>query len=99
MASTATPSSEPPPDAARIERAIVDLLARRRAGASVCPSEVARAIDPAGWRARMDDVRAVARGMAAGGGLVVTQRGAVLDPRQPWRGAVRLALPPAKRPG
>jgi Protein of unknown function (DUF3253) len=33
---------------ARLERAIESLLADRRAGASICPSEAARAVDPEG---------------------------------------------------
>jgi len=34
----------------RLEAAIVDLLDERAAGASICPSEAARRIDPEGWR-------------------------------------------------
>lgn len=76
-----------------IARTIEALLEARAAGASVCPSEVARALWPQGWRARMDDVRAVARALAARGKLRVTQRGRELDPAQPWRGPIRLARP------
>jgi hypothetical protein len=74
-----------------IARTIEALLDARAAGASVCPSEVARALWPQGWRARMDEVRAVARALAARGKLRVTQRGRELDPARPWRGPVRLA--------
>lgn len=83
-----------PVDAAAIERVILDLLDRRAMGASLCPSEVARAVGGAAWRARMDDVRAVAVALARDGRLAITQRGAVLDPRQPLRGPIRLARPP-----
>jgi hypothetical protein len=34
-------------------------------------------------------VRDVARRLAGEGRLVVTRRGAVLDPAVPWRGAIR----------
>jgi len=81
-------------DAREIERALIGLLARRDAASSVCPSEVARALWPAAWREHLDDVRAVARVLAAQGRLRITQRGRVLDPHAPWHGPVRLATPP-----
>jgi hypothetical protein len=80
--------------AAMVECAIFDLLERRVPGASLCPSEVARAVDGEAWRARMDEVRAVALRLAREGRLVITQRGVALDPARPLRGAVRLARPP-----
>ncbi len=87
-----TPAPPPADDVAcAIERALLDLFARRNPGASVCPSEVARLLWPAAWREHMSDVRAVARALAAQGRVTVTQRGRVLDPQAPWRGPVRLA--------
>ena len=77
---------------AAIEAAIGALLARRGAGRTICPSEAARALDPGGWRQRMDEVRAVAFAMADRGDLEVTQRGAVVDGRTA-RGPIRLRLP------
>lgn len=77
-------------DTEAIARAIHALLAARADGASVCPSEVARALWPQGWRARMDAVRAVARALAARGEVRVTQRGVNLHPSEPWRGPIRL---------
>ena len=80
-----------------IEATVFALLAARRPGASICPSDVARALhaDAAAWRAAMPAVRAEARRLAAEGRLVVTQRGTVLDPAAPWRGAIRLRRPDA----
>jgi len=75
--------------AAEIEAAIDGLLARRAPGRTICPSEAARAVDPDGWRARMDAVREVAFAMADRGELEVTQRGAVVDGRAA-RGPIRL---------
>lgn len=72
---------------ARVMRAMVR---ERGAGKTVCPSEVARAVDPDGWRASMDDVRAVARELARAGEVVVTQRGRRLAHDAEWRGAIRL---------
>ena len=64
---------------ARLEAAIGALLDDRRAGASICPSEAARAVDPEGWRDLMPAARAAAGRLAAAGGVEVTQGGAVVD--------------------
>lgn len=81
------------PDPAAVERAILDLLARRDPGRTICPSEAARVVaGDDGFRAVMEDVRAVARAMVARGELEVTQRGQVVDPAQA-RGPIRLRLP------
>jgi len=74
----------------RIERATRTLL-RRREGGTVCPSEVARVVDGAGWRARMALVREVAAGMPD---VVVLQKGVEVDPASA-RGPVRLGFSPA----
>ncbi|MCS7101719.1 MAG: DUF3253 domain-containing protein [Burkholderiaceae bacterium] len=93
MSSRHSEQASPAQDRERIAQTILALLAARAAGASICPSEVARALAPDHWRARMDEVRAVARELAARGQLQVTQRGVPLDPAQPWRGAIRLTRP------
>jgi hypothetical protein len=77
---------------ARLERAIEDLLADRRAGASICPSEAARAVDPEGWRGLLPDARAAAGRLAAAGRVEVTQGGAVVDAATA-RGPVRVRRP------
>jgi hypothetical protein len=86
-----------------IEARILALLADRPAGATICPSEVARAV--AGelavgdWRELMSAVRSAARRLAARGRLVVTQRGRRVDASEA-RGAIRLGLPgEAETPG
>jgi hypothetical protein len=63
----------------RLEAAIGDLLDERAAGASICPSEAARRIDPEGWRALMEPVREAARRLVAAGVVEVVQRGRVVD--------------------
>lgn len=75
---------------AQIETAIVELLARRDPGKTICPSEAARAVfgDDA-FRPHMDEVRAVAFEMADRGALDVTQKGEVVDGRTA-RGPLRL---------
>ena len=62
-------------DDATIRRAIVALLSARSPTASVCPSEVARALEPrdAAWRALMPRVRQVAASLAEAGIVGVTQ--------------------------
>ena len=75
------------------EHAILDLLACRAPGLTICPSEAARALTASGgdWRARMGDVRAAAGVLADRGALEVTQSGRVVDVRTA-RGPVRLRL-------
>ncbi|SNS86044.1 Protein of unknown function [Geodermatophilus pulveris] len=77
---------------ARLEQAIGALLDHRRAGATICPSEAARAVDPAGWRALMPAARAAAGRLAAAGRAEVTQRGEVVDVATA-RGPVRVRRP------
>lgn len=78
--------------AVRFASAILRLL-RERGGVSICPSDVARAEEPHGWRAHMDDVRAVARHLARRNLLVITQRGKTVDPGVRPKGPIRLSLP------
>ncbi len=77
---------------ARLERTIDELLDRRRPEASICPSEAARAVDPAGWRELMPAARAAAGRLAAAGAVEVTQQGEVVDVAGA-RGPVRVRRP------
>lgn len=79
-----------------IVRVLRKLLRERRAGGTVCPSEVARALEPEDWRARMDDVRRVAAKLESEGEVVVTQRGREVDVATA-RGPVRIARADAER--
>lgn len=63
-----------------LESAIVDLLDARPAGATICPGEAARVVDPARWRELMEPARAAARRLVATGRVVVTQGGRTVDP-------------------
>ncbi|MDB5297191.1 MAG: hypothetical protein JWO31_3174 [Phycisphaerales bacterium] len=76
---------------AALEQSILDLLAGRAVGATVCPSEAARAIDPAGWRDRMEDARRAARRLVDRGLAEITQAGRVVDPSTA-RGPIRVRL-------
>ncbi|MFJ4581354.1 DUF3253 domain-containing protein [Streptomyces echinatus] len=75
-----------------LEDAILGLLDRRAPGASVCPSEVARAVHGSadeGWRELMEPVRRAAARLAAEGKVEITQHGSPVDPGRA-RGPVRI---------
>lgn len=74
-----------------MEQAMVELLSARAAGASICPSEAARRVDPEGWKDRMEDARRAARRLVAGGVVEITQGGRVVDPSTA-RGPIRVRL-------
>ncbi|MER7776040.1 DUF3253 domain-containing protein [Streptomyces sp. NPDC096191] len=76
----------------RLERAILELLERRRPEATICPSDAARAVyegDDDGWRALMEPARRAAGRLAEAGEVTVTQRGHRVDPATA-RGPVRI---------
>ena len=78
---------------AEVESAIFDLLAAKAApGKSISPEEVARAVDPEGWRRLLGHVRAVARGQARQGKQVVLRHNKPADPED-FKGVYRLRLP------
>ena len=60
--------------------AIKTLLAERRADATICPSEAARAVGGEDWRPLMEPARAAARRLVASGDVEITQGGHVVDP-------------------
>ena len=85
---------------ATLETLLVAMLDARRPGATMCPSEVARAATPveAEWRALMPRVRAVAAVLAADGRLVAARGGAVVDATSAG-GPIRLArVDPGRSP-
>ena len=83
------------PDSGKISSAIDELLAERNEDATICPSEVARALGGDTWRDLMQPVREVAAARAERGDLTVTRRGEGVDARNPG-GTIRLGRP---RPG
>ena len=64
----------------RLERAVLDLLALRAIGATICPSEVARQLGGEHWRDLMEPSRAAARRLVAAGQVHIVQGGQVVDP-------------------
>ena len=69
-----------------LEAAVVELLSARASGATICPSEAARAVSAErgeaddAWRELMEPARAAARRLVAAGDVVITQKGQVVDP-------------------
>jgi hypothetical protein len=72
-----------------LERAVLALLSARAPGATICPSEAARAIGGDGWRDLMEPARAVARDLVDRGEVEITQGGEVVDPATA-RGPIRV---------
>ena len=71
--------------AARIET----LLDARAGGATICPSEVARAEGGTDWRPLMEPARQAARRLVAAGRVEIVQGGRVVDPSHA-RGPIRI---------
>jgi hypothetical protein len=82
------------PTREQAQAAILDLLARRDPGRTICPSDAARALGgDAGFRPLMPLVRDAARALVADGRIEVTQSGRPVDP-DGARGAIRLRAVP-----
>ncbi|MFK8911415.1 DUF3253 domain-containing protein [Streptomyces sp. YS-3] len=76
----------------RLERAILELLERRGATATICPSDAARAVyggDDDGWRALMEPARRAAGRLVAAGEVEITQGGRPVEPTRA-RGPIRI---------
>ena len=86
-----------------LEAAILELLARRGSGKTICPSEAARLVAarkvagpadreaPSDWERLMEPTRAAARRLTAAGRIVITQGGHPVDPSHA-KGPIRLKL-------
>ena len=74
-----------------LEAVILKLLKSRKTGASICPSEAARAVFEKDWREQMPQVRAVANEMVAQNQIEIFQKGVVVDPVT-VKGPIRLRI-------
>lgn len=63
-----------------LEQSILELLDQRKAGATICPSEAARAVGGKDWRDLMEPARRAARRLVDAGEVEITQQGRVVDP-------------------
>ncbi|MCF8879302.1 DUF3253 domain-containing protein [Hyphobacterium sp. SN044] len=77
-----------------IEASILRLTEKRGPSKSICPSEVAKDIEPDNWNRHMRAVRAASVGLARAGRIVILRKGKPVDPDD-FRGVYRLAAPPA----
>lgn len=77
---------------AEIAETIFKLLQSRAEHATICPSEVARALEPVDWRPLMPQIRAVAETLAGARRVELRQGGAVIAPFSRIRGPLRIAL-------
>jgi hypothetical protein len=73
------------------ERDILELLAQRGPGKTICPSEIARAASKHDWRSLMEPVREAGRRLVARGLVDVTQGGKIVDAASA-RGPIRYRL-------
>lgn len=74
-----------------LERVMLELLDARADGATICPSEVARAVGGEAWRDQMDAARSAALRLVASGAVDITQGGEVVD-GSTARGPIRIRL-------
>jgi len=72
-----------------LEAAILALLDERSTGATICPSEAARALGGESWRDLMEPARRAARRLVDAGRVEMTQGGRVVDPSRA-RGPIRI---------
>ncbi len=79
-----------------IAATIVDLLRKRAPDASICPSDVARALkdNEAAWRALMPSVCKTAAALARAKCIVITQGTDRVDPAHVDHGPIRLRRGP-----
>ncbi|WP_019179389.1 DUF3253 domain-containing protein [Microbacterium yannicii] len=74
----------------RLEAAILDLLDRRAASSSICPSDAARAVAAEGdWRPLMEPARQAAQRLVQSGDVEITQGGDVVE-LSDVRGPIRI---------
>jgi hypothetical protein len=71
--------AKPGPTDAALEQTVLELLDARARGATICPSEAARAVGGDDWRPQMEPARAAARRLVARGQVEITQGGRVVD--------------------
>ena len=92
------PAASPPGSTDRsLEQTILALLEARAAGATICPSEAARAVGGEEWRPLMPSVREAAGRLVGRGELEITQGGRVVD-GSTAKGPIRLrrVTPPSR---
>ena len=72
-----------------IEAQILALTTARGPGKSICPSEVARAIEPDAWQPLLHAVRVAAKRLSAAGHIDILRKGKPIQP-EAVHGVIRL---------
>ena len=80
------------PEDSHIAQTLLSIAKARGANASFCPSEAARALNPADWRPLLPRVRSVAGRLQRDGLIAVTQSGRAVDALGA-EGPIRLSRP------
>lgn len=81
------------PSEDELERTILDLVAERGPGKTICPSEAARALagkDPEAWSRLMPNIRRAAVRLMKDGRVEIRRKGRAVDPDD-FRGIYRIA--------
>ena len=78
----------PPESNPAVEVVVADLCAPTPRGATISPTDAARALaeargeDELGWRSHLSEIRRAAVRMALEGGLVIYRKGKIVDPSE-----------------
>ena len=83
------PKAEKPHTA---EQAILQLIALRGPGKTICPTEAAKAVSEKNWRKLLPDVRASAVRLALAEKATIYRSGRPVDPSN-FKGVYRIGLP------
>ncbi|BDG72197.1 DUF3253 domain-containing protein [Roseomonas fluvialis] len=75
-----------------IRDAILAQTEARGAAKSICPSEVARALEPDDWQKLMPRIRREAAVLAREGRIEILRKGKPVDPEAEIRGVIRLRI-------
>ncbi|MGN6424631.1 MAG: DUF3253 domain-containing protein [Asticcacaulis sp.] len=78
-----------------IEETIAALLSQVREGESISPNDVAKLLNPEGWRRELPKIRAVIVGMTRQGRLEMLRKGRATEPEE-VRGIYRIRKPLAE---
>lgn len=74
-----------------VEAALLRLAEARGAGKSICPSDVARALDSEHWRSRLGAVKQGAVRLALAGKVEILRKGKPVDPSD-FKGVYRITI-------
>lgn len=83
------------PDTEKIRQTILELVEAGGPKKTICPSEVAKALDPEEdkWRRNLKTIRREAFNLAREGQIVVRRKGKIQNPFDEIKGVIRLGQP------